>query len=211
MVRSSSPSGMVPLIPLPVLLLIVISASTIPLTDAITASNSPAVVLRGTWLPGDPNNNTIWRKACDFPKAYGIFIIRTDSNTKMDSLASCAAHCWAATTCTHFVYINNSTCHSTSWNSRWKQVLQPVEITTPKLAKLYACGYVPSRITTSALETQKCTIKSTNFNGISLPMGDSNLPKQWISMMNNLVNITLSLNVFGTECSHIFLMIDLST
>ena len=194
----SSSSAMVTMTFPSVLFYITISAAIIPFTDAITGSTSPTVVLRGTWLPADPGNQTMWRKACDFPNAFGVFIIRTDTKTDTDSLASCAAHCWATTTCTHFVYINNSICHITSWNSRWKHVLQPIEITKPKLAKLYVCGYVPSRITTSTLETQTCTIKSTNFNRISIPMGESNLPKQWISMMNNLVNMTISLNVFGT-------------
>ncbi len=176
------------------IILMLTAAAVFRLTDAIEIVTAP----KGKWISGDIVNRTMWQKACDFPKLNGLITIRTDSR-KMNSLASCAALCWATSTCTHFVYINNTTCYSASWNPRWNSnLLQPIEITNPDLAKLYICGYVPSRRTTVSLNTQKCKITSSPAR-VVLPMGDSNLPKYWVSLISNLVNMTLPLHLFGME------------
>ena len=166
------------------------------LTDALDLVTAP----KGKWISGDFANHTMWRKACDFSIVNGLITIRTDSR-KMNSLASCAALCWATSTCTHFVYINNATCYTAAWNPHWNSnLLQPIEITNPNISNFYACGYVPSRRTTVSLYTQKCKI-TTSPARVVLPMGDSNLPKYWVSLISNLVNMTLPLHLFGiTNC-----------
>ncbi len=169
-------------------------AAVFLLADAVEIVTAP----KGKWIPADTASRTMWQKACDFPKLNGLITIGTDSR-KMDSLASCAALCWATSTCTHFVYINNSICYSASWNPRWNSnLLQPINITNPDFSKLYACGYVPSRRTTVSLNTQKCKI-NTSPARVVLPMDDSNLPKYWVSLISNLVNMTLPLHLFGTK------------
>ncbi len=147
----------------------------------------------GPWIY-EEGNRTAWKKACTYPER--IAGVETSTGvTKTNSLTSCSSLCWSNPVCSHFVFVNNATCF-TKWKpeSSW----QPMYITNPKLANLYSCGYVPSRVFTSAIRTQKCNITS-DPNKVSLLMGSANLPQKWISMLNNLVNMTLSLRVFGTN------------
>lgn len=154
-----------------------------------SAADPPIPQLAGIWTPGDAKNNSLIRKNCDFPKMHG-WATSVDEK-KMNSSTSCAEFCLVNTTCSHFVFFN-TTCYIKHM-PRW---LWPTEVYTRRFSNMYTCGYIPTRLSSPAIYTARCTI-TTDFNKVSLPTGLFNLPQRWLSILNNLVNMTLSLHLFG--------------
>ena len=157
----------------------------------------------GKWSPVDPtNNNTMWRKACDFPRNFGY---QTSSGVKkMDSLASCAAYCFNSPSCSHFVFVNDTTCYT----KFMPYALWPMDVGHRKYQKLYSCGYVPHKMLTEDIFWNKRCVFPSDWEKIELARGYDNMPVYWLSLLNDLVNMTLSLKTFGIlRLLYIFLLL----
>ncbi len=75
--------------------------------------------------------------------------------------------------------------------------LWPVDVGHRKYQKLYACGYVPHKMLTENIFWNKRCVFPSDWEKIELQRGYDNMPVYWLSLLNDLVNMTLSLKTFG--------------